>query len=119
VFAVDEHGMLSRDAEKMLRKCIVAREDRQNVEGHLSTWSRRTFSAFWRQRLSITLVRRLASVIMLHTQRDYRLGQVVCRLLYCVCFSLTWITVTFIYEYEYSNYYLVDILALTFTSLKG
>jgi hypothetical protein len=74
VFAVDEYGMLSRDAERLLRECIVTREDRLDVEGRLSTWSCRTFSSFWRQRLSITLVRRLASVILLRAQRDYRIG---------------------------------------------
>jgi hypothetical protein len=44
VFAVDEYGMLSRDAEKLLRECIVAQEDRLDVEGRLFTWFCRTFS---------------------------------------------------------------------------
>jgi hypothetical protein len=74
VFAVDKYGMLSRESEKLLRECIVTREDRLDMEGRLSTWSCGTFSSFWRQRLSITLVRRLASVILLRAQRHYRIG---------------------------------------------
>jgi hypothetical protein len=72
VFALDEYGALSPDAERLMRECIVAREDRLDLEGNLSTWSCRTFSSFWRQRLSVALVRRLASVILLRAQRDYR-----------------------------------------------
>jgi hypothetical protein len=46
---MDEHGVLSRDAEKLLRERIVARKDRLDVEGRLSTWAYRTFSPLWRK----------------------------------------------------------------------
>jgi hypothetical protein len=72
VFAVDEYGMMSRDAQTLLRECITVREDRLDVEGRHSTWACRTFSSFWKQRLSVTLARRLACVILLRAQGDYR-----------------------------------------------
>ena len=72
VFAVDEYGMMSRDAQTLLRECITIREDRLDVEGRHSTWACRTFSSFWKQRLSVTLARRLACVILLRAQGDYR-----------------------------------------------
>jgi hypothetical protein len=65
VFAMDECGMMSRDAQTLLRECIAVREDRLDVEGRHSTWACRTFSSLWKQRLSVTLARRLACVIML------------------------------------------------------
>jgi hypothetical protein len=46
VFAVDEYGMMSRDAQTLLRECIAVREDRLDVEGRHSTWACRTFSSF-------------------------------------------------------------------------
>jgi hypothetical protein len=72
VFALDEYGMMSRDALTLLRECITVREDRLDVEGRHSTWACRTFSSFWKQRLSVTLARRLACVILLRAQGDYR-----------------------------------------------
>ena len=66
VFAVDEYGMMSRDAQTLLRECIAVREDRLDVEGRHSTWACR------KQRLSVTLARRLACVILLRAQGDYR-----------------------------------------------
>jgi hypothetical protein len=47
------------------------------VEGRHSTWACRTFSSFWKQRLSVTLARRLACVILLRAQGDYRTSYVV------------------------------------------
>ena len=72
VFAVDEYGMMSRDAQTLLRECITIKEDRLDVEGRHSTWACRTFSSFWKQRLSVTLARRLVCVILLRAQGDYR-----------------------------------------------
>jgi hypothetical protein len=72
VFVVDEYGMMSRDAQTLLRECIAVREDRLNMEGRHSMWACRTFSSFWKQRLSGTLARRLACVILLRAQGDYR-----------------------------------------------
>jgi hypothetical protein len=72
VFAVDEYGMMSRDAQTLRRECIAVREDRLNVEGRHSTWACRTFSAFWKQCLFVTLARRLVCVILLRAQGDYR-----------------------------------------------
>jgi hypothetical protein len=73
VFAVDEYGMMSRDAHTLVRGCITVQEDRLDVEGRHSTWACRTFSAsFWKQRLSVTLGRRLACVILLRAKEDYR-----------------------------------------------
>jgi hypothetical protein len=43
VFAVDEYGMMSRDAQTL---CITVKEDRLDVEGRHSTWACRTFSSF-------------------------------------------------------------------------
>jgi hypothetical protein len=39
VFAVDEYGVMSRDARTLLRECIAVREDRVDVEGCHSTWA--------------------------------------------------------------------------------
>ena len=72
VFAVDEYGMMPRDAQTLLRECIAVREDRLDLEGCHYTWACRTFSSFWKQRLSVTLARRLACVILLRAQGDYR-----------------------------------------------
>jgi hypothetical protein len=72
VFAVDEYGMMSRDTQTLLRECIAVREDRPDVEGRHSTWACKTFSSFWKQRLSLTLARQLACVILLRAQGDYR-----------------------------------------------
>ena len=78
MFAVDEQGMLLWVADKLLRECIVAREDMFNMKCRLSSYSyKKTASFFWKQHLSITLASRLlASVILLYSQ-DNRLGQVV------------------------------------------
>jgi hypothetical protein len=73
VFAVNEYGMISmRDAQTLLRECIAVREDQLDVEGRHSTWACRTFSSFWKQRLLVTLAWRLACVILLRAQGDYR-----------------------------------------------
>jgi hypothetical protein len=73
VFAVDAYDMMSRDGQTLLRECIAVREDRLDVEGCHSTWACRTFSCFWKQRLSVTLARRLlACLILLRAQGDYR-----------------------------------------------
>ena len=72
VFAIDEYGMLSPDARWLLQQCVTMREDRLDVEGRLSTWSCRTFSSFWRQRLSVTLARRRSTIVLTRAQRDYR-----------------------------------------------
>jgi hypothetical protein len=72
VFAVADYGMMSLDARTLFRECTVAREDRLDVEGRLSTWSCRTFSAFWLQRLSVALMGGVASCILLQAQRDWR-----------------------------------------------
>ena len=74
VFGLDEYGMLSADARLLLRQCVVAREDRLDLEGRLATWSCRSFSSFWRQRLSVAIARRLAFVILMRARRDYRRG---------------------------------------------
>ena len=66
--------MLSADARLLLRQCVVAREDRLDLEGRLATWSCRSFSSFWRQRLSVAIARRLAFVILMRARRDYRRG---------------------------------------------
>jgi hypothetical protein len=44
---------------------------RLTILGRHSTWACRTFSSFWKQRLSVTLARRLACVILLRAQGDY------------------------------------------------
>mmetsp|Transcript_8399 Transcript_8399/g.17367 ORF Transcript_8399/g.17367 Transcript_8399/m.17367 type:complete len:131 (-) Transcript_8399:218-610(-) len=46
LFAVTDYGMLSRDVRALLRECTAMRGDRLDVEGRLSTWLCRTFSAF-------------------------------------------------------------------------
>jgi hypothetical protein len=72
VFAVDEYGMMSRDAQTLLCECIAVREDRLDVEGRHSMWACKTFSSFGKQRLSVTVAGRLACVILLRSQGDYR-----------------------------------------------
>jgi hypothetical protein len=64
VFFVDEYGMILRDAQMLFRECFAVWEDWLGVEGRHSTWSCRTFSSLWKHRLSVTLVRRLACVIL-------------------------------------------------------
>eukprot|EP00959_Pyramimonas_sp_CCMP1952_P288233 6027139-Pyramimonas_sp.AAC.2 len=64
---------MSPDARALLRECAAVREDRLDVEGRLSTWSCRTFSSFWQQRLSVTLARGVAGCILRQAQRDWRL----------------------------------------------
>jgi hypothetical protein len=56
----------------LLCECMAVQEDRLDVEGRHSTWACRTFSSFWKQRLSVTLARRLACVILLCAQEAYR-----------------------------------------------
>jgi hypothetical protein len=67
VFAVDEYGMMLRDAHTLLRECVAVREDWLDVEGRYFTGSCRTFSSFWKQRLSGTLARRLACLVLKDT----------------------------------------------------
>ena len=73
VFALDEYGMLSSDALRLLRKCAVIRGDRLDVERGLATWSARTFTSFWRQRLSVACARAKADIILRRAQSDWRL----------------------------------------------
>lgn len=72
IFAVADYGMMSVDARSLLRECAVARGDRLDVEGRLSTWSCRSFSSFWLQRLSVALSQGIATCILLQAQRDWR-----------------------------------------------
>ena len=74
VFAVADYGMLLPDAGVLLRECVQARGDRLDVEDDLATWACRSFSAFWRQRLSLVLATGLAGCVLRQAQRDWRLG---------------------------------------------
>jgi len=74
VFALADYGMLSPDASRLLRECIVARADRLDVEDGLATWACRSFSSFWRQRLSVVLATGIAECVLRQAQRDWRLG---------------------------------------------
>ena len=74
VFAVADYGMLSPDARQLLRECVEARADRLDVEDGLATWACRSFSAFWRQRLSVVLATGVACCVLRQAQRDWRLG---------------------------------------------
>ena len=74
VFALADYGMLSPDASQLFRACAVERGDRLDVEGDLSTWACRSFTAFWRQRLSVVLATGLAESVLRQAQRDWRLG---------------------------------------------
>jgi hypothetical protein len=74
VFAVADYGMLSPDARALFRSCVEARSDRLDVEGDEATWACRSFSSFWRQRLSVVLASSVAQCILRQAQRDWRLG---------------------------------------------
>jgi hypothetical protein len=72
VFAVDEYGMMSRDARSLLVECIAVREDRLDVKGSVAILRGRAgYSLAFGSGLSVTLARRLACVILPRAQGDY------------------------------------------------
>ena len=74
VFALADYGMLSPDASQLIRACAVERGDRLDVESDLATWACRSFTAFWKQRLSVVLATGVAECVLRQAQRDWRLG---------------------------------------------
>ena len=74
VFAIADYGQLSTDAARVLQECVEAREDRLDVEEEHATWACRSFSSFWRQRLSVVLATGVATCILRQAQRDWRLA---------------------------------------------
>ena len=56
--------MLSLDPWQLLRGCAVLRGDRLDLDHDASTWAARTFSSFWKQRLSVAFARVKADIIL-------------------------------------------------------
>jgi hypothetical protein len=73
-FVLEEWGLMGPMTRRFFGDCLRVRRDRLEVEGRYATWSARTWSSFWRQRLSVTLAKVLADCIIRRAQADYRIS---------------------------------------------
>ena len=54
-FAVESFGALGPAASALLRECAELRQDRLGPGESEATWSTRSFSSYWRQRIAVGL----------------------------------------------------------------
>ena len=52
-------------------ECCQRREDRLDLEGQGAPWSARTWSSYWRQRLSLALTQAIADMLFRRTRADF------------------------------------------------
>ena len=71
-FAMETFGALGAEATKLLNRCSEIRNNRLGSEEAEATWSTRTFTTFWRQRIAVALQVDIARGIETRAQLDWR-----------------------------------------------
>ncbi len=70
-FVLEEYGAMGSRTAAFFHECCQLREDRLDLEGQSAPWSARTWSAYWRQRLSLALTRGVADLLFRRTRADF------------------------------------------------
>eukprot|EP00899_Mesostigma_viride_P027467 jgi/Mesvir1/7905/Mv11836-RA.1 len=70
-FVLEEFGAMGPKTAEFFHECCQRREDRLDLEGQTAPWSARTWSSYWRQRLSLALTRTVADVLFRRTRADF------------------------------------------------
>eukprot|EP00899_Mesostigma_viride_P022748 jgi/Mesvir1/3658/Mv14950-RA.1 len=63
-FVLEEFGAMGPLTSAFFKECCRLREDRLDLEGQRAPWSARTWTSYWRQRLSVALTRAMADIML-------------------------------------------------------
>jgi hypothetical protein len=71
-FAVETFGALGAEATELMNRCSELRDNRLGPEEAEATFSTRTFTTFWRQRIAVALQVDIARGIETRAMQDWR-----------------------------------------------
>eukprot|EP00899_Mesostigma_viride_P023234 jgi/Mesvir1/4095/Mv16057-RA.1 len=74
-FVLEEFGAMGPLTSAFFKECCRLREDRLDLEGQRAPWSARTWTSYWRQRLSVALTRAMADIMLRRTRADFAVQQ--------------------------------------------
>ena len=74
-FVLEEFGAMGPLTASFFKECCRLREDRLDLEGHRVPWSARTWTSYWRQRLSLAMTRAIADILLRRTRADFAARQ--------------------------------------------
>eukprot|EP00899_Mesostigma_viride_P024175 jgi/Mesvir1/4942/Mv04567-RA.1 len=74
-FVLEEFGAMGPLTSAFFKECCRLREDRLDLEGQRAPWSARTWTSYWRQRLSVALTRSMADIMLRRTRADFAVQQ--------------------------------------------
>eukprot|EP00899_Mesostigma_viride_P022928 jgi/Mesvir1/381/Mv11276-RA.1 len=69
-FVLEEFGAMGMTSA-FFKECCRLREDRLDLEGQRAPWSARTWTSYWRQRLSVALTRAMADIMLRRTRAGF------------------------------------------------
>jgi len=71
-FVLEEFGLMGPATKRFFADCTRIRGDRLDVEGRSATWSARSWSSFWQQRLCLALTRGIVDCMLRRAQADFQ-----------------------------------------------
>eukprot|EP00899_Mesostigma_viride_P022595 jgi/Mesvir1/351/Mv21743-RA.1 len=74
-FVLEEFGAMGPLTSAFFKECCRLQEDRLDLEGQRAPWSARTWTSYWRQRLSVALTRAMADIMLRRTRADFAVQQ--------------------------------------------